>query len=116
LTKDGVDKSVLRFYEFNEFGSFKLHKESRRDNLKTFTFANNASKGDFSENFRTQSYWQLPTYVDAYFADLKYKFDRLSEKKDDEGGLISPDEAYVYINLWLIKEDCWKKLKEKEKK
>ncbi len=116
LTKDGVDKSVLRFYEFKENGSFKLYKESRRDGLKTSAFTNNASKGGFSENFRTQSYWQLPTYVDAYFTDLKYKFDRLSEKKGDEGGPISPNDAYVYINLWLIKESCWKKLKEKEKK
>jgi len=106
----------LRFYEFKENSSFKLHKESRRDGLKTSAFTNNTSKGNFSENFRTQSYWQLPTYVDAYFTDLKYKFDRLSEKKGDEGGSISPDDTYVYINLRLIKESCWKKLKEKEKK
>jgi len=66
LTPKGVDKSIIHCYTLNKQGNLKFDHELKRSMV---SIGSTPGKGICG---RTQSYWTLPTYVDAVYMDLKY--------------------------------------------
>lgn len=69
LTPDGIDKSIGRIYTFDKQGNLKFKWEI------TNGIASSLFKKTIlpeKPNYRSQSYWILPTYVDATYLDLLY--------------------------------------------
>jgi hypothetical protein len=70
LTRQGIDKSLVRIYMHDENGNVK-HLEGEDFPIP---YNHPFSKGHgLSIRFRSESYWCLPTYVDAYYMDLEYR-------------------------------------------
>jgi hypothetical protein len=68
LTKKGIDKSKISIYTLNKQGHLKYVGEEIRV-IKEFPQLNKTYYG------RSQSYWILPTYIDALYMDLVYAKD-----------------------------------------
>jgi hypothetical protein len=68
LTKKGIDKSKISIYTLNKQGHLKYFGEEIRV-IKEFPQLNKTYCG------RSQSYWILPTYIDALYMDLVYAKD-----------------------------------------
>jgi len=68
LTKKGIDKSKISIYTLNKQGHLKYFGEEIRV-IKEFPQLNKTYYG------RSQSYWILPTYIDALYMDLVYAKD-----------------------------------------
>jgi len=68
LTKEGIDKSKISIYTLNKQGHLKYAGEEIRE-IKKFPQLNKTCYG------RSQSYWILPTYIDALYMDLIYTKD-----------------------------------------
>ncbi len=71
LTKQGVDKSSWRVYSLNKAGHIQLVEGPKTTEEKRIKPSN--YQDSFTHNMgRSQSYWIIPTYVDAIYMDLEY--------------------------------------------
>jgi hypothetical protein len=82
LTKKGIDKSKISIYTLNKQGHLKYFGEEIRV-IKEFPQLNKTYYG------RSQSYWILPTYIDALYMDLVYAKDHW--EGDERYALTSKD-------------------------
>lgn len=70
LTEDGIDKSHVRVYIYD------VHGNIRHDGSMDFAVPSSphtSPSHGLPSGFHTESYWSLPTYLDARYMDLDYK-------------------------------------------
>ena len=70
LTCHGIDKSFVRVYIHDIHGNIK-HDESQDFSVHAEPYL--AVRHRIPDDFRTATYWNLPTYLDACYLDLDYK-------------------------------------------
>ena len=71
LTKEGIDRSYVLIYTHDFSGTIKLHQKYQTSKEPIYLF-----KSKLSEDLHTASYWSLPTYIDTFYLDLKYKSEK----------------------------------------
>jgi len=90
LTPKGVDKSKIHIYTLNRQGSLRFISE------ETLTGGSPLFLGIRKDsNLRGQSYWVLPTYVDAVYMDLNYA--RSQWQGDNESEIVLNAEKIVLL-------------------
>ena len=92
LTQSGIDKSYVRVYIYD------IHGNIRHDGSKDFAMPSkpHISPSHESPNgFHTESYWSLPTYLDACYMDLDYK-------RREWPASITDKEALLLLRMELI--------------
>ena len=100
LAEDGIDKSHVRVYVYDVHGNIK-HDES-----KDFAVPSNphiSLNHGLPSGFHTESYWSLPTYLDACYMDLDYK-------RRTSPASIMGKEALLLLRMELINTKVREKL------
>ncbi|HEX3036609.1 MAG TPA: hypothetical protein VHT73_16040 [Thermodesulfobacteriota bacterium] len=92
LTPNGIDKSVIRVYIHDRHGNIKLQGNMIKQRSSDPIFL---TRHELPSDFRTASYWSLPTYVDAEYLDLMYKQEHYPTE-------ITADEALLIFRIELI--------------
>lgn len=102
LFKEGVDKSRVKIFSLDEQGNLKEYPSENfagKENIK----GTEAKKlWRLNDNLRSQSYWTLPTFVDALYWDLLYKkghwVEVVSPDPEEEIGL-NQRESFLLCRL-----------------
>ncbi|MCL0066227.1 hypothetical protein M1N79_05065 [Dehalococcoidia bacterium] len=97
LTRAGIDKSLVHYYTFDKQGNLKYHHEVKGIPVSISSRPGNRVSG------RTQSYWTLPTYVDAVYIDLKYAVEHWVGDTDPQHYL-RPDAALRLLRMERLME------------
>jgi hypothetical protein len=92
LTKKGIDKSKISIYTLNKQGHLKYFGEEIRV-IKEFPQLNKTYYG------RSQSYWILPTYIDALYMDLVYAKDHW---EGDERYALTSEDMLLLVRIEKI--------------
>ncbi|MFH1939724.1 MAG: hypothetical protein ABIK21_06235, partial [bacterium] len=100
LTKKGIDKSCVHSYKHDFNGNIKLLQEYQVGKEPIYP-----SKTKFPGDFHTASYWSLPTYIDTFYLDLKYKSEKFPISLTEEESLLK-FRIEIIIN-YLKKEMEW---------
>lgn len=100
LTPNGIDKSVIRVYTHDRNRNIKFEENMTKQRSSNPIFL---TRHQLSSDFRTTSYWSLPTYIDAEYLDLKYK----QEKCPTE---LTAEESLLIFRIELINTEVRKRL------
>jgi len=87
LTEKGIDKKVENLYLFDRKGNLSYTGQTVRGRRSI-----HLKREPLPEGFRTESYWCLPTVVDAHYVDILYKMERHAE------GIV-PEDLKLWYNL-----------------
>jgi len=98
LTPKGIDETKRKIFLYTINGDVKEEADlpGCRHSFNCFL---TISKPENSGNFRTDSYWSLPTYIDRRLLDLEFR-EREAERAEE--GLLKKDEIvelYILRNL-----------------
>ena len=83
LTKEGIDRSYVLIYTHDFSGTIKLHQKYQTGKGLIYLF-----KSKLSEDLHTASYWSLPTYIDTFYLDLKYRAEKYPLSLTEEESLL----------------------------
>jgi len=101
LTKNGINKSKKIIYTHDKNGNIESYKEYDGVEIPVvFKFTP-------PDGFRTASYWSLPTYIDAFYTDLKYKAQHSTSSLNSEESLLKA--RIEIIREKLKREFGWQK-------
>ena len=100
LTQTGIDKSYVRVYVYDVHGNIK--HDGSMDYAVPCDPHPSICHG-LPGNFHTESYWSLPTYLDAYYMDLDYK-------RRTWPASITDKEALLLLRMELINVKVREKL------
>lgn len=100
LTCHGIDKSFVRVYIHDIHGNIK-HDESQ--DFSVYAEPRLLVRHRVPDDFRTATYWNLPTYLDACYLDLDYKRRAFPARVTDK-------EALLLLRIEMINTKVKEKL------
>jgi hypothetical protein len=103
LTPEGIDKSIIHYYTFDKQGNLKFDSEVKQSVGKI------SSKPNKMVSSRTQSYWTLPTYVDAVYIDLTDAAQKWQGDQDPQN-YIEPEDTLLLLRIEKLMELARKEL------
>jgi len=102
LTREGVDKSSVRIYSHDRNGNMELlsYNAPHRRQVPPL-------RPGLPDGLHTESYWNLPTCVDAVYLDLKYKSEQFPVSLTEEESLL---KFRIELIIDYLKEEFgWKR-------
>lgn len=100
LMRCGIDKSFVKVYIHDVHGNIK-HDDSR--NFMAHSEPHFAARHRLPNEFRTATYWSLPTYLDACYLDLDFKRRTFPARVTDK-------EALLLLRIELVNTKVKEKL------